>query len=122
MPNGTGKSTFTHTVGSEKSTNEVSFEARYNGGAWFGPAGKRFHIIEDQINRNIIPRETSDYLVGQDIRREYRLKKQIADGIRTAFDGLATSFNSEFGVLKVTDYLLSEADIKEFSSALTKIM
>ena len=107
-PNGTGKSTFTHTVGTEESTDEVSFEARYNNTAWFGPEDKKFHIIEDQINRNIIPGETSDYLIGQDIRREYRLKKQIAYGFRTAFDELVASFKGEYGVSKVTDFLLAE--------------
>ena len=108
-PNGTGKSAFTHAVGSEVVSDEVSFEARYNNEEWFGPEDKKFHIIEDQISRNIIPGETSDYLIGQDIRREYRLKKQISDGFRTAFDELAVLFKEEFGVSKVTDYLLAEA-------------
>lgn len=107
-PNGTGKSTYTHTVGIEESTDEISFEARFNNDAWFGPKDKKFHIIEDQINRNVIPGETSDYLIGKDIRREYRLKKQIADGFRTAFDELAGSFKGEYGISKVTDYLLAE--------------
>lgn len=106
-PNGTGKSTFTHTVGSVENTDEVSFEAHFNN-TWFGPAEQKFHIIEDQINRNIIPGETSDYLIGQDIRREYRLKKQIADEFRIAFDELVTTFKGEYGITKVTDFLLSE--------------
>lgn len=107
-PNGTGKSTFTRTVGAEDSTDDVTFEARFNNTAWFGPADRKFHIIEDQINRNIIPGETSDYLIGQDIRREYRLKKQITDGFKTAFDELVVSFKSEYGISKVTDFLLAE--------------
>ena len=110
-PNGTGKSTFTHTVGTEESTDEVSFKAHFNNSVWFGPVDKNFHVIEDQINRNIIPGETSDYLIGQDIRHEYRLKKQIADGFRTAFDKLVVSFKGEYGISKVTDFLRKRQNI-----------
>lgn len=46
---------------------------------------KAFHTIGDQISRNVIEGETSDYLIGQDIKREYALKKKIADGFETAF-------------------------------------
>lgn len=74
-PNGTGKSSFTRTLECEEATEEIDFEAVSDSKNNIVPSTKAFHVIEDQINRNIIPGETSDYLVGQDIRREYKLKK-----------------------------------------------
>ena len=39
-----------------------------------------FHIISDQNNRNIIAGETHEFLLGDDISREYRLEKSINGG------------------------------------------
>ena len=87
-PNGTGKSSLTAVLGNEKTREDLSFEAVYNDNCTIQPETKAFHTIGDQISRNVIEGETSDYLIGQDIRREYALKKKIADGFEKAFNEL----------------------------------
>ena len=107
-PNGTGKSSLAKTLKSEESTEDIDFEAIANSQTKIVPNSKAFHIIEDQINRNVIPGETSDYLIGENIRREYKLKKQLNEDFRDAFEkNLAVRFKNEYKISKVRDYYLS---------------
>lgn len=106
-PNGTGKSSLTAVLGNEKTREDLSFEAIYNGNQVIQPETKAFHTIGDQISRNVIEGETSDYLIGQDIKREYVLKKKIADGFETAFNELNSEYKNDYKTTKVSDYLLS---------------
>lgn len=106
-PNGTGKSSLTAVLGNEKTREDLSFEAIYNGNQVIQPETKAFHTIGDQISRNVIEGETSDYLIGQDIKREYVLKKKIADGFETAFNELNSEYKNDYKTTKVLDYLLS---------------
>lgn len=106
-PNGTGKSSLTAVLGNELTSDELSFEATYNGDRAIRPETKAFHTIGDQISRNVIEGETSDYLIGRDIRREYDLKKKIANGFETAFNELNSEYKNDYKTTKVSDYLLS---------------
>lgn len=75
-PNGTGKSSLTAVLENNDETNEeLSFEAVFNDNQIITSGIGAFHIIGDQISRNVIKGETSDYLIGREIRREYYLKK-----------------------------------------------
>lgn len=106
-PNGTGKSSLTAVLGNEKTREELSFEATYNDNCIIRPETKAFHTIGDQISRNVIEGETSDYLIGRDIRREYDLKKKIENGLETAFNELNLEYKNIYKTTKVSDYLLS---------------
>lgn len=106
-PNGTGKSSLTATLGNEITSDELSFEAIYNGTQNIRPESKKFHAIGDQISRNVIEGETSDYLVGQEIRREYDLKKKLTNGLERAFNDLNLEYKNDYKTTKVTDYFLS---------------
>lgn len=106
-PNGTGKSSLTLTLGNTVTTDEMSFEAMDNNNTAILPETKAFHIIGDQISRNVIEGETSDYLIGRDIRREYELKKKLANGFENAFTELNAKYKNEYKTTKVRDYLLS---------------
>ena len=117
-PNGTGKSSLTAVLGNEETREELSFEAAYNDNRIIRPETKAFHTIGDQISRNIIEGETSDYLIGQDIRREYALKKKIADGFEKAFNELNIEYKNNYKTTKVSDYLLSvmqERNLKAYT-------
>lgn len=111
-PNGTGKSTFANTIKKEARTNDVYFEAKYNDGDLIVPESKAFFIVEDQINRNIIPGETSDYLVGKDIRKEYDLKKRLSEAFATAFEELSRRYKSEFKITKISDFYLKKVEAR----------
>ena len=105
-PNGTGKSSLTNVLGAEESTEAFKFEAVYNESTVIVPEEKAFHIIGDQISRNVIKGETSDYLIGREIRREYDLKKKIFGESKEAFNNLNIIYKKEYNVTKVTDYMI----------------
>ena len=106
-PNGTGKSSLTAVLGNEQEREDLFFEAIYNDNHTVRPETKSFHAIGDQISRNVIEGETSDYLIGRDIKREYSLKKKIAKGFETAFNELNSKYKNDYKTTKVSDYLLS---------------
>ena len=105
-PNGTGKSSLAAVLGNKTSRSDLSFEAIDEEGNRIAPETNSFHIIGDQISRNVIKGETTDYLMGQNIQREYELKKNIAEGFRTAFNQLKNEYKRVYNVTKVGDYLL----------------
>lgn len=106
-PNGTGKTSLANVLASKSDNSEIYFSAIDSNGKTILPKDKAFHIIADHQNRNVIEGETSDYLIGKDIRREYDLKKKIADGIKTAFSNLNTKYKKEYNTAKVDCYFLS---------------
>lgn len=106
-PNGTGKTSLAKVLGSETKGSDLSFSATYNNSKPILPKDKAFHVVADQLNRNVIQGETSDYLVGKDIRREYDLKKKISDGTNTAFANLNKKYKSEYNTSKVDSFFLS---------------
>jgi len=105
-PNGTGKTSLSEVLASENYSEDKHFIGEYNGTS-IQCSNNMFHVIKDHINRNVIPGDTSDYLIGADIRREYELKKKIADGFTKAFAELPKTIKSDYKVTKVGDYLLN---------------
>lgn len=113
-PNGTGKSSLAKVLSIDKSTEAVTFEALYEGNT-LTPESKAFHVIGDQLSRHVIKGDTSDYLIGADIRREYELKKRIAEGFIDAFSKRIPKYIKDtFKVSKVSDVLLLK--IKEIDN------
>ena len=76
-PNGTGKTSFANLLSTEVSNENIFFDAVDERGNRIAPESGVFHVIQDQINRNVIRGETTDYLIGAQIRREYDLRNQI---------------------------------------------
>ena len=105
-PNGAGKTSLCRTLSIEEDTEEINFQCHYNGINIQG-SDKKFHVINDQISRNIIPGDTSDYLIGADIRREYELKKSISQGFKLIFSNIPKTFKEKYKVTKVGDFLLN---------------
>lgn len=105
-PNGTGKTSLSDVLENMHESTEKMFIAKYNNQQITGADGK-FHVIKDQINRNVIPGETADYLIGANIRREYELKKEISNGFTNAFNQLAKNFKAEYKVSKIGDHLIN---------------
>lgn len=73
-PNGVGKTTLTKALSCSDETSH--FTINYNGNDYVDDENL-FHIVEEQRNRNIIKGETQDFILGDDIRREYELKSQL---------------------------------------------
>lgn len=71
-PNGTGKTSLVKVLSSEDGTN-----VKYTYGEESYTDGAQFFVINDQNNRNIIQGETKDFLLGDNIRKEFELQKYI---------------------------------------------
>lgn len=119
-PNGTGKSSLARVLGSENESDSLSFFVVNDDGTRIMPGA--FHVIPDQVNRNVVRGKETDYLVGQQIRREYELRDRINVTFETAYSALAGKFKSEYKVSKVGDYLLSKIGLiqkQPYKSAFT---
>ena len=71
-PNGTGKTSLVKVLSSEKGT-KVKYT--YNENKY--KDGSQFFVINDQNNRNIIKGETKDFLLGDNIKKEFELQEYI---------------------------------------------
>ena len=71
-PNGTGKTSLVKVLSSDDGTN-----LKYTYGEKSYTDGTQFFVINDQNNRNIIQGETKDFLLGDNIRKEFELQKYI---------------------------------------------
>ena len=71
-PNGTGKTSLVKALSSEKGT-----KVKYTYGGNEYTDGSQFFVINDQNNRNIIKGETKDFLLGDDIKKEFELQEYI---------------------------------------------
>lgn len=71
-PNGTGKTSLVQALSGEKGT---TVEYNYNGKNCSD--GSQFYIISDQNNRNIISGSAKDFLLGDDIRKEFELQEYL---------------------------------------------
>ena len=105
-PNGTGKSSLTRVVEAEDLSDDLSYAVVDDDGTPINPG--EFHIIPDQINRDVIRGKETDYLIGAQIKREYQLRDQINNAFDIAYKTLEATYKSEFKVTKVGDFLLDQ--------------
>lgn len=105
-PNGTGKTSIANLLAMESSEENNSFVAVDEHGNTITQETGTFHVIKDQLNRNVIRGKTTDYLIGAQIRREYELRDRINSSFQRAYEQLAVKYRTEFKVSKVGDYLL----------------
>lgn len=107
-PNGTGKSSLARVLETDKESEDLSFSVTDEKGNAITVKSNAFHIIHDQIDRNIIPGEETDYLVGKQIRKEYELRAKINAAFFQVFSGLNDKYKKEFKVTKVSDFFLKK--------------
>lgn len=109
-PNGTGKSSFSKVLETESATEDRCFLAIDDSGAAITSESSAFHVIPDQINRNVIRGKETDYLIGQQIRREYELRDKINEAFDSAYTTLSGKYKTEYKVSKVGDFLLTQIE------------
>lgn len=93
-PNGTGKTSLIKVLGDEEGT-EVEFSID---GTDYKEGSKVFYIINDQNNRNIISGETSDFLLGDNIRHEFELKSLVTTDRNTVVSDILSLIKNKFGI------------------------
>lgn len=116
-PNGTGKTSLSKVLNKEPTAeytikvDENTFTEKDNAIA---------HVISDQNDRNLIQGETQDFILGDNIKREYELKERINLSFRSLFEkDLNKLLKSEFGINKKStefDRLIGEKFYFEFIS------
>lgn len=95
-PNGTGKTSlakvFDQEPGAEYSVSIDSVQ--------FTEKDAKFaHVISDQNDRNVIQGNTQDFILGDNVKREYELKRKIDSGFKALFDTkLIPGLKSKFGI------------------------
>ncbi len=98
-PNGAGKTSLACVLAEEPNT---EYSLTYNGQEYFtGSEYKLFHNISDQNGRNVIQGTTEDFILGDNIRREYELKKAIEKDFDYLYNSvLIPKLKSDFGITK----------------------
>jgi len=76
-PNGTGKTSMVNVLNEKNSNSDCSFEVKYRKITYTNENNTLFYVIQDHRNRNIIKVKESDYIIGDNIQREYMLKEEI---------------------------------------------
>ncbi|WP_427196614.1 hypothetical protein [Treponema denticola] len=118
-PNGAGKTSITKILSKEKDT---EYEIEYKGTIHTHSDNTIFHIISDQLGRNIISGETKEYFLGEDIAREYELHDLIENAFKALFDDiLRSSLNAKFKITAKSSPLvkrISDPKIKKYVEAL----
>ncbi len=104
-PNGVGKSSLASVLSEEPDT---EFEASLEGESVSTGDGKqRFHVVNDQNGRNVIRGSTVDFILGDNIKREYELKELIDSGFNDLYTGyLIPKLKSDFGISKKGSVLI----------------
>lgn len=96
-PNGTGKTTFAQILGRESKT---EYEIEYENTSYKNDSKLNlFHNIKDQNGRNIIEGETQDFILGDNIKKEYELKKKLEEGFLSLFESsLSQKLKNDFNI------------------------
>lgn len=81
-PNGTGKTSLSDVLNQEQGT---AYEMKIDGTAYTTEGEKKFHVISDQNGRNLIIGETQDFILGENIKREYELKSELDSSFDSLF-------------------------------------
>ncbi|HEY3987033.1 AAA family ATPase [Cedecea sp.] len=81
-PNGTGKTSLSKVLGQESG---AEYFINIDGKEYSEVGEPIVHVISDQNDRNIIQGETQDFILGENIKREYEVKEKINSGFSSLF-------------------------------------
>jgi len=120
-PNGTGKTTISKIFQGEKHT---EIEAEFEGKSYRSMVGEPlFHVINDQISRNIIAGTTDEFILGEDIAKERQAKVTLDQAYQSLIDSIKGVLKNDFKVAKQsTPFIdaISEEEIKTIISTIGK--
>lgn len=111
-PNGTGKTSLIHVLSGDEGT---SYSVDYEGASYDEHNTSLFYVIQDQSSRNIIAGTTKDFLLGDNIQREYALSEYLQAERTRILSEIIAKLKNEFGISsassKVID-LITVTDLK----------
>jgi ABC-type lipoprotein export system ATPase subunit len=119
-PNGSGKSSLAAVL--SKKEDEAEYSVSIDGTIFTNQQETPFHIINDQNGRNIISGNTEDFILGDNIKREYELKRNIESQFDVLFrTTLSGELKQQFGISTRTHpfvELVKVEKLREFISDL----
>ena len=111
-PNGTGKTSLIHVLSGDEGT---SYSVDYDGASYDEHNTSLFYVIQDQSSRNIIAGTAKDFLLGDNIQREYALSEYLETERNRILGEIIAKLKSEFGVSSASSKaidLITSADLK----------
>ena len=117
-PNGAGKTSLTSLLRMEDEDNECAIEI--DGTPYTIASEKVIDIIEDQNERILFEGSTEDFILGDNIKREYELKRNLDQGFDQLFKNvLVSELKNNFGIGKKNtpfDEIITNPKIREYVS------
>lgn len=104
-PNGVGKSSFCKVL-----DNQGEFILNYDENQYSTNNCNLFHIINDQNSRNIIKGKAQDFLLGDNLAREYELKEWVDDKFDDIYKNLRLYLKNNMNLSKIYDSKFSWID------------
>ncbi|MDC7865687.1 hypothetical protein TH59_10775 [Pantoea ananatis] len=116
-PNGTGKTSFSKVLNQEVGSEYIIF---VDDEEHTHKTPKIAHVISDQNDRNIIQGETQDFILGDDIKKEYELKEKLNSAFSLLFEkDLVDILKRKYQISKVStnfDGVIQDKKLKDFIS------
>lgn len=116
-PNGVGKTSLSKVLNCEEGS---EFDAKFGTVVANEKQNELFHVISDQNSRHIIQGETEEFLLGDDVRKEFELKKEIDNVITEIFESkLPKILKDTFNISKAKSTvinLLEDNELKKYIS------
>ena len=114
-PNGTGKTSLSKVLNQDK---DVEYTLDIDGTEHTENSDPIAHIISDQNDRNVIQGETQDFILGDDIKREYQLKQKLNDSFYSLLEKeLVGILKKNYQIAKMStnfDELILDKDLLGF--------
>jgi ABC-type Mn2+/Zn2+ transport system ATPase subunit len=113
-PNGTGKTSLARVLNGEE---KCSFKVKFESKELTEKDKELFHIINDQNSRNIIEGDTEDFLLGDDIKKEYELQRYVDKEFERIFSTLISDLKNNFNITKKSSELMkriSNSNLKNY--------
>jgi ABC-type Mn2+/Zn2+ transport system ATPase subunit len=111
-PNGTGKTSLSKVLNQNQ---DVEYTLDIGGIEHTENSDPIAHIISDQNDRNVIQGETQDFILGDDIKREYQLKEKLNDSFSLLFEKeLVSILKKNYQIAKMStnfDELILDKDL-----------
>ncbi|TBT47362.1 ATP-binding cassette domain-containing protein [Vibrio parahaemolyticus] len=116
-PNGTGKTSLSKVLNQDKG---VEYTLNIDGTEFTESGALIAHVISDQNDRNVIQGETQDFILGENIKKEYELKEKLNNSFSFLFEKeLVDLLKKNYQISKMNtnfDELILDGDIRGYIS------
>ena len=121
-PNGTGKTSLAKVLGTKQKDKNIEFEAKFKKNTYTTENNTIFHIIKDQSNRNIIEGKDSDFLIGDNINKEYKLRYEINDIINKEIEKIPKEIKNKFTLSSYKSNIIKSIKNQQLKSYLERLI